>query len=733
MRRRIAVIFIITMICNAFLYAQLNNPYPPDESKETIYYSSFSARPKHLDPAVAYSSDEYRFICQIYEPVVQYHYLKRPYELVPLTADGMPSFAYYDKDGNKLPNDAPAKDVATSVWTIKVQKGIEYQDHPCFAKDENGEFLYHDLKPGDVKGIRTLFDFRQTGSRELKSKDYVYQIMRLADARNRCPIFAFVVAEYIVGMKEYAREVSTRIEKERKNRRDEKGIFYNREEDEKANPIVIDYLTIPCKGLEIVDDYTYRITLNKKYPQFIYWLAMPFFAPMPEEAIRFYNQEETIDLNVILDWYPVGTGAYRMSQFDPNWRVVMVKNEHYREEPFPSEGEQDDKGNGLLNDAGKSLPLIHKCVYSVERESAPSWRKFLQGYYDISGIDSDNFSKVMDLSTSDARLSDSMTEKGIRLITSVATSIYYTGFNMDHPVLGGIEEKKCKLRQALSIALNREEYIQIFRNGRGIVSQGPIPPGIFGHVEGEKGINPFTHTWNKDLGMPVRKTAEDAKRLLAEAGYPNGKDAEGKQLVVAYDTVQYPGNAIYLEWLRKQFSRIGVKLKVNETDYNRFREKMNTGNYQIFGWGWNADYPDPENFMFLLYGPNSKVKYHGENAANYANPEYDKLFEQIKAMENSPQRLEIIKKMIAIVQHDAPWEFGFYPKGYGLYHKWVSNSKPNMMANNTLKYMRIDKDVRNTFRKDDNKPMLWLVLVILLVIAGAVVPGVYMVIRKEMN
>ena len=731
--RRIAAAALIAMICCPLLHAQLNNPYPPEESKETIYYSSFDERPKHLDPATAYSSDEYRFICQIYEPVVQYHYLKRPYQLVPLTADGMPTFEYFDKDGSKLPSDAPADQVAAAVWTIKIKKGIMFQDHPCFAKKESGAYLYHDLTSKDVAGIRTLFDFKKKGTRELKAGDYAYQIMRLADARNRCPIFAFVISEYMVGMKEYAREIGRRIEKERRKRRDEQGIFYNREKDEKQNPIIIDYLDIPCKGLEIVDDYTYKITLNKKYPQFIFWLAMPFFAPMPEEAIRFYSQEHTIDRNIILDWYPVGTGAYRMARFDPNWRVEMVSNEHYRHEPYPSEGEKEDNGKGLLKDAGKPLPLIPKCVYSVERESAPAWRKFLQGYYDISGISSDNFSKVMDLSSPEARLSDQMKKKGIRLITSVATSIYYMGFNMNHPVLGGLEERKCKLRQALSIALNREEYVQIFRNGRGIVAQGPIPPGIFGYVKGKKGINPFTHVWNSEIGMPMRKTPAAAKKLLAEAGYANGKDAEGKQLVVEYDTVQFPGNAIYLEWLTKQFSMIGVKLKVNETDYNRFREKMNTGNYQIFGWGWNADYPDPENFLFLLYGPNSKVKYHGENAANYANPEYDSLFEKMKAMENSPERMGIIKKMTAIVQHDAPWEFGFYPKGYGLYHTWVTNAKPNMMANNTLKYMRIDREERNTYRKKNNKPRIWLVVLILLGIAGAVIPGVVMVVKREMS
>ena len=73
---------------------------------------------------------------------------------------------------------------------------------------------------------------------------------------------------------------------------------------------------------------------------------------------------------------------------------------------------------------------------------------------------------------------------------------------------------------------------------------------------------------------------------------------------------------------------------MRSTDYNRFQEKMRKGTEQLFYWGWNADYPDPENFLFLFYGPQGKVKFSGENASNYANPEFDRLFERMREMEN---------------------------------------------------------------------------------------------------
>ncbi|MFH1707384.1 MAG: ABC transporter substrate-binding protein [Planctomycetota bacterium] len=711
--------------------AQLNNPYPAAENGEAIFYSSFSERPKYLDPARSYSSDEYEFICQIYEPVVQYHYLRRPYALDPLTAAEMPGFRYLDKDGNVLPADAPVEAVAQAVWSIRIKPGILYQEHPCFAKDDQGRSRYLALTEMDCRGIKTLFDFKQTGTRELTARDYMLQIMRLADERLECPVFAPVVAEYIVGMKEYAQALNAWIEAERTRRREARGMFYNREEDEKADPIRPDYFSIPCPGLRLVDDHTFEIVLNKKYPQFVYWLAMPFFAPMPEEALAFYGQGVMIERNIVLDWYPVGSGAYRMAMYDPDWRIMLAANEHYRDERYPSEGAPGDREAGILASADRRLPLIPRAVFSVERESAPGWRKFMQGYYDFAGVSSEQFSKVMDLSVKDARLSEEMERLGIRLNTAVIPSVYgYFGFNMDDPVVGGLEEKRCKLRQALTIALNREEFIEIFLNGRGLPAMGPIPPGIFGYLEGEEGMNPVTHTWGMAAGQAVRRSVDEARRLLAEAGYPGGISAEtGQPLVVYFDTAS--SNVDFMNWLKKQFKALNVTIEMRQTDYNRFREKMDTGNYQIFSWGWNADYPDPENFLFLLYGPNGKVKYKGENGANYTNPEFDRLFERMKTLENSPARLAIIREMLVLARHDAPWEFGYYPKAFSLAHAWMGAAKPNLMANNLLKYRSLDLPARNRYRAEHNAPRWGWVAAAAAVVILVILPGLYMVLRRE--
>jgi ABC-type transport system substrate-binding protein len=131
-----------------------------------------------------------------------------------------------------------------------------------------------------------------------------------------------------------------------------------------------------------------------------------------------------------------------------------------------------------------------------------------------------------------------------------------------------------------------------------------------------------------------------------------------------------------LDWYRKQFAKLGIQLIVRSTDYNRFQDKMIKGNAQIFEWGWNADYPDPENFLFLLYGPNRKAGQNGENAANYASAEYDRLFRLMKDMDNGPERQRVIDAMLEIARRDAPWIFAYYPKSFGLSHAWVATPSP---------------------------------------------------------
>jgi len=286
---------LITTILFTGCQTPLNNPYSTSEKGKNIYYNTFYAQPKTLDPARAYSSDEYRIICQIYEPPLQYHYLIRPYKLIPLTTRTIPHPRYFDKSGNLLSLNSPTEKVYRTVYDIQIKQDIFYQNHPSFAKDEQDKFLYHNLLDEDLSIIYGISDFKHTGTRELKADDYIYQIYRIADPRNNSPIFP-IMAKYIFGL----------------------DTLYNQETDEKTNPIWLDYKNFSLPGVIKKNDYTFQIILKKKYPQILYWLSMPFFSPIPWEAVKFYSQGPLIKKNITLQSYPVGTGPFMIDVFDPN-------------------------------------------------------------------------------------------------------------------------------------------------------------------------------------------------------------------------------------------------------------------------------------------------------------------------------------------------------------------------------------------------------------------------------
>lgn len=690
----ISILLLFAMLsgCNGKPW---NNPYPNHSETANIYYSSFTEQPKTLDPARSYSADETLFIAQIYEPPLQYHYLLVPYTLIPLTTKEIPKPEYEDVQRHPLPQNTPLDKIAYSVYRIQIRPGIFYQPHPAFAKKPNGDYYYQHLTAQDLGNIKTLHDFPHTGTRELTADDYVYEIKRLADPRVESPVYG-VLTKYIVGFSEFGEQIKKLPQTQPKQ--------------------FLDLRNIPLAGVKAIDRYTYQITINGVYPQFLYWLAMPFFAPIPWEADHFYSQPGMAEKNLSFAWYPVGTGAYLLEENNPNSRMVLAKNPNFHGEQYPSQGVAGDER--FLVYAKKPLPFIDKFVFTLERESIPRWNKFLQGYYDQSAIGSDSFEQAINLlPNGKPEVTPVLKNKNIRLQTSTSPSMFYIGFNMLDPIVGGYGERARKLRQAIAIIYNNEEYITIFLNGRATVAQGPLPPGIFGYRSGIHGVNPYIYDVVND--QIQRKSIKTAKNLLAAAGYPGGIDPKtGKPLLLHYDAISggTADDKAVFSWLQKQFAKLNVELEIRDTQYNRFQEKIRTGQEQIFTFGWNADYPDPENFLFLFYGPNQKVAYGGENAVNYHNKEYDQLFEKMRNMPNGAARQAVIDRMIDIVRKDSPWIFGFYPQSFVLTQNWVGPIKANQIANNTLKYISINPELRAQDRFLWNQPILWPLLVVILLI-----------------
>lgn len=650
-----------------------NNPYPDADTERKILYTSFAEAPRSLDPAVAYTTSAHVITGNVYDTLLEYHYLKRPFELIPGLATDVP-----------VPKTLADGRVR---YQFQLRPDLLFAEDPSFALGGDG---------------RT--------TRPIVAQDVAFELMRIADPAVNSPVVE--PFSRIDGFTEFR----TRL-----------GELRSEDPDFSALPVQEQYRRAgPIAGIVTHGDQGLEITLAQPYPQILYWFAMPFTTPVPWEAVEAYDGEAGRDR--FAD-HPVGSGPYRLVDYDKEARMVLESNPNWYgvrhpewKAPgavYPSEGGEADEAAGLLSEEyrGRPLPFIERIEFRREKESIPRFNKFLQGYYDASGIGKESFDEVI---VEDA-LSPGMIERGIGLEKTVNPAIYYIGFNMQDPTLGAEAGDSGRLlRQAMSLAVDSEEYARLFQNGRGLPAQSPLPPGLFGY--------------DPDYENPFRKPdLARARQLVAEAGYPDGIDPDtGQPVRLTLDTPDTSAQGkIRFQWFANQWRKIGLDVRIDATNYNKFQEKVRNGAYQIFMWGWVADYPDPENFLFLLTSDMARSVNNGPNTANFQNPEFDRLFLEMETEPNGPARMETIARMRTILEEQRPWIELFHPEDYALFHGWMANVKPAGISNPTYKYRDIDPAHRNSRRVAWNVPVIWPAVVLGVLLVALIVPGVVTYFRER--
>ncbi len=664
-------------LCAALLavggVACTNDPYPSSEARERVLYVPYAQAPKTLDPQVAYSVYDHEVIANVYETPLEYHYLKRPYELIPglVTA---------------VPEARPLGD-GRVAYTFHLRQGVPFASDPSFEVGGAG---------------RT--------QRELVVADLIFALQRIADPKVGSPVL--VTFSKIVGLADFGKRLA-------KLRDDDPAFAALRidEQYERAGPI---------EGLQEIDG-ALVVTLGAPYPQILYWFAMPFTAPVPWEAVVYYDGEGGRDL---FGEHAVGTGPFRIAHYQKRSRIVLERNPDWygAEHPewrapaatYPSEGEAGDAEKGLVAPAlaGRALPFVDRVEMRFEKESIPVFTKFLQGYYDRSRIPKESFDKA----AAGGVLSPEMASLGIQLERTVTLGTYYIGFNMVDPVVGtAAGERGRKLRQAMSLAIDADEFLRVFLNGRGIPAQSPLPPGIFGFEESYR--NPFRSV---DL--------ERARTLLAEAGYPNGVDpATGRALHISFDTGDTSVQAgLRYHFLIESWRRLGLDVEVAATSYNQFQDKVRRGAHQLYFWGWVADYPDPENFLFLLWSPMGQTQSGGPNSSNFADPRFDALFDAMKDRPNDAARLDTIRAMRALLEVERPWIELFHPEDYALTQGWLHNVKATGLTVPVWKYYDVDAATRARDRIAWNQPVRWPAFALAGAFVLLIVPGVATYLRERL-
>jgi ABC-type transport system substrate-binding protein len=650
-----------------------NNPYPGADDSVKVRYAALPESPKTLDPAVSYTTLEHAITANVYDTLLEYHYLERPYALIPGLAREVPEAR--ELGGGRM------------AYRFRLRPGVLFAADPCFEQGEPG-----------------------ATTREVVAGDVAFELARIADPAVTSPVIATFAK--IEGFRSFSQRLA--------NLRETEPGFSDRRIDRQyaaAGGI---------EGVRVLGPHELEIVLAEPYPQLLYWFAMPFTAPVPWEAVARYDGRDGRDF---FKDHPVGAGPFRILEYDRRRRIALERNPGWYgalhpewRAPgavYPAEGEPGDAEAGRLDPAyvGRPLPFLDRLEFRIEKEDIPAFNKFLQGYYDASGIIQESFDKVVQ----EGALSPDMAALGMRLEKSVEPSISYLGFNMDDPQVGSPAGARGRLlRQAMSLVIDSTEFARIFSNGRGVPAQSPIPPGIFGYEAA------YRNPWREpDLAR--------AKELLRQAGYADGIDPKtGRPLRLTFDLGDPSSRArLRVLFFVNAWKRLGLDVEIAATDYNQFRDKVRRGAYQIFQWGWLADYPDPENFLFLLWGPLSESRSGGSNTANFSNPRYDALFLEMKDRPNDARRLELIREMRGILELERPWIELYHPEGYALYHAWMRNVKPAGLSLPSAKYVDVDAAGRARLRAAWNRPIVWPAWVLAAGFVALVVPGIVTFLRER--
>ena len=515
-----------------------------------------------------------------------------------------------------LAADMPRYSADRLTLTIPIKHGVMFQDDPCFP---NGK------------------------GRELKAQDFVYEIKRLALPSLQSQGY-WVVDGKLKGINDFHDKLL-----------------------KAAKSDLPKVMNEDVEGIRALDDYTLQMKLIKPYPQLMYVMVMSFTSPVAHEQVEKYGDE-----NGNLQDHPVGTGPFVLTEWDHGRKIILDRNPTHRAEFYPTDGSPSLRDQNMLVDAGKPMPFVDRIVVDVIKEEQPMWLSFLNGKDDTTLVAKDEFPKAI---VNQVNLAPELASKGIRLNIESGVQFYYISFNMKDKLIGGNKF----LRQALSSAIDRTDWINVFTNGTGKKAVSALPPGI--------PDRPKTDKIKYDFNLA------EAKALLKKAGYPdgNGLPTINFDLRGADSTSRQIG-----DFFTRQWAAIGVKVNVILNTFPAYLQKAKDGNLQVSYGGWSMDYPDGENVYQLVYGPN---KAPGPNDSNYDNPVMNKLYEQMAIMESGPKRAAIVQTMDDLLQEDCPWAMGFYNTNYYVTQPWVQNFRSNDIILNKYKYVRIDKEAKARYQK----------------------------------
>jgi oligopeptide transport system substrate-binding protein len=442
--------------------------------------------------------------------------------------------------------------------------------------------------------------------RELVAEDYVFSIKRLFDPKLKSP-WTWLLEGKVVGL-------------------DEAGAAAKRTG-------TFDY-DARVEGLEALDRYTLRIRLKQPDYNLPYVLAHQPTSAVAREVVAAYG-----DPGGRVMANPVGTGPYKLAKWVRSSKIFLEANPDFRGFVWDFKaGSDPDDARIVAEMKGKKMPAVGRIEITIMEEDQSRLLAFQNGELDLMNLEGPLAPKVMN----GGSLNPEMQARGVRISRFVDPEIQYHYWNMLDPVVGGLSLEKIALRRAMAMAYDTNEEIRVVRNGQAVETNYPIPPGVVGHDPNYRGI--------------IKYDPVEANALLDKFGYKKGSDGwrtlpDGKPLVIRYASRPDSLWRQMDEMWKKAFDSIAIRMEVQKDKFPELLRLEKQCKLQMRTASWIADYPDADNFMQLLYGPNS----YQSNTGCAVIPEYDSRYKLTQKLPAGPERDKLYREMARIAEVYAPW------------------------------------------------------------------------------
>lgn len=398
------------------------------------------------------------------------------------------------------------------------------------------------------------------------------------------------------------------------------------------------------EGIKVLDDYTLEMNLVVPFPDFLKILAQPFCYVFPKEAYEEYGSAG-------LRRHAVGTGPFYLRKIVENEAVLMRRNDNY--------WGSDNSGN--------ALPYLEGIKVSFIKEQKSTLLAFKKGNLDmVYRIAQEMVPEVLDEK-------QELTEeyKNFVLQKEPTLALQYYGFQHQTKPYNNV-----KLRQALCYAIDRKKIVDFVVRGMGSPANGGVVPVAM------KKYTEYDPTKIKGFKFDPNK----ARKLLSEAGYPDGK---GLDKITLQINVGGGKNTQIAEAIQKQIQEtLNLEVEILQMQFAQHYETIESAKTNFFRAGWIADYTSPENFLKLFYGPMAPESLDEKtymNTVRYKNKEYDQIFEKAMATQDDNLRASLYARAENLLVRDAVVLPIFFDVDMRLIQKKVANFPQNGMEYRTFR------------------------------------------------